>query len=82
MGAFPAQGPIVSLQEEFSKVSKKMTDYQSEINRLNKSLTVQKRKLADAVSKDGAATVKKDEKKRWQDWQEETADIWGVGTVS
>ena len=44
-------------------MSKKMTDYQSEINRLNKSLAAQKRKLAEAVSKDGAATVKKDEKK-------------------
>ena len=42
---------------------KKMTDYQSEINRLNKSLAAQKRKLAEAVSKDGAATMKKDEKK-------------------
>ena len=40
-----------------------MTDYQSEINRLNKSLTAQKRKLAEEVSKDGAATAKKEEKK-------------------
>ena len=46
-----------------SKVSKKMTDYQSEINRLNKSLTAQRRKLAEAVTKDSAATTKKDAKK-------------------
>ena len=57
------RNPLKSLQEEFSKVSKKMTDYQSEINQLNKSLAAQKRKLAEAVSKDGAATTKKDEKK-------------------
>ena len=57
------RNPLKSLQEELSKVSKKMTDYQSEINRLNKSLTAQKRKLAEAVSKDGAATMKKDGKK-------------------
>ena len=44
-------------------MSKKMTDYQSEINRLNKSLAAQKSKLAEAVSKDGVATVKKDAKK-------------------
>ena len=56
------RNPLKSLQEEFSKVSKKMTDYQSEINWLNKSLTAQKRKLAEAVSKDGTATMKKDEK--------------------
>ena len=56
-------------------MSKKMTDYQSEINRLNKSLVAQKRNLAEAVSKDGAATAKKDEKKRRRDWQEETADM-------
>ena len=40
-----------------------MTDYQSEINRLNKSLTAQKRKLAEAVNKDSVATAKKDAKK-------------------
>ena len=57
------RNPLKSLQEELSKVSKKMTDYQSEINRLNKSLAAQKRKLAEAVSKDGAATAKKDDKK-------------------
>ena len=54
---------LKSLQEELSKVSKKMTDYQSEINRLNKSLAAQKRKLAEAVSKDSVATAKKDAKK-------------------
>ena len=54
---------LKSLQEELSKVSKKMTDYQSEINQLNKSLAAQKRKLAEAVSKDGAATTKKHGKK-------------------
>ena len=54
---------LKSLQEELSKVLKKMTDYQSEITQLNKSLAAQKRKLAEAVSKDGMATTKKDEKK-------------------
>ena len=44
-------------------MSKKMTDYQSEINRLNKSLAAQKRKLAEAVNKDSASTTKKDAKK-------------------
>ena len=57
------RNPLKSLQEELSKVSKKMTDYQSEINRLNKSLAAQKRKLTEAVSKDGTATAKKDGKK-------------------
>ena len=57
------RNPLKSLQEELSKVSKKMTDYQSEINWLNKSLSAQRRKLAEAVSKDSAATVKKDAKK-------------------
>ena len=57
------RNPLKSLQEELSKVSKKMTDYQSEINQLNNSLTAQKRKLAEAVSKDSVATVKKDAKK-------------------
>ena len=42
---------------------KKMTDYQSEINWLNKSLAAQKRKLAEAASKDSMATGKKDAKK-------------------
>ena len=54
---------LKSLEEELSKVSKKMTDYQSEINRLNKSLAAQKRKLAEAVNKDSTATAKKDAKK-------------------
>ena len=44
-------------------MSKKMTDYQSKINRLNKSLAAQKRKLAEAVNKDSVATMKKDAKK-------------------
>ena len=54
---------LKSLEEELSKVSKKMADYQSEINQLNKSLAAEKRKLAEAVTKDSAATVKKDAKK-------------------
>ena len=54
---------LKSLQEELSKMSKKMTDYQSEINRLNKSLAAQKRKLVEAVNKDSTATMKKDAKK-------------------
>ena len=58
------KNPLKSLQEELSKVSKKMTDYQSEINRLNKSLAAQKRKLAEAVNKDSVATAKKDAKKK------------------
>ena len=57
------RNPLKSLQEELSKVSKKMTDYQSEINWLNKSLAAQKRRLAEAVSKDSTATAKKDAKK-------------------
>ena len=60
------KNPLKSLEEELSKVSKKMKDYQSEINRLNKSLAAQKRKLAEAVTKDSAATAattKKDAKK-------------------
>ena len=57
------KNPLKSLQDELSKVSKKMTDYQSEINQLNKSLTAQKRKLAEAVNKDSTATMKKDAKK-------------------
>ena len=58
------KNPLKSLEEELSKVSKKMADYQSEINRLNKSLTAQKRKLAEAVTKDSAATAKKDAKRK------------------
>ena len=57
------KNPLKSLEEELSKVSKKMADYQSEINRLNKSLAAQKRKLAEAVTKDSTATAKKDAKK-------------------
>ena len=57
------KNPLKSLQDELSKVSKKMTDYQSEINWLNKSLAAQKRKLAEAVNKDSTATMKKDAKK-------------------
>ena len=58
------RNPLKSLQEELSKVSKKMTDYQYEISQQNKSLTAQKRKLAEAASKDSAATAKKDAKKK------------------
>ena len=47
-------------------MSKKMADYQSEINWLNKSLTAQKRKLAEAVSKDSTATVTEDAPKKSQ----------------
>ena len=57
------KNPLKSLEEELSKVSKKMTDYQFEINWLNKSLAAQKRKLAEAVTKDSTATAKKDAKK-------------------
>ena len=57
------RNPLKSLQEELSKVSKKMTDYQYEISRLNKSLAAQKRKLAEAASKGSMATMKKDGKK-------------------
>ena len=57
------KNPLKSLEEELSKVSKKMADYQSEINRLNKSLAAQKRKLAEAVTKDSTETAKKDAKK-------------------
>ena len=52
-----------SLEEELSKVSKKMSDNQSEINQLQKSLTAQKRKLA-AVGKDSLATVTEDAPKK------------------
>ena len=54
-----------SLEEELSKVSKKMSDYQSEINRLQKSLTAQKRKLAAVgVGKDSTATTTEDAPKK------------------
>ena len=56
--------PLKSLEEELSKVSKKTVGYQSEINRLNKSLAAQKRKLAEAVGKDSAATAKEDAPKK------------------
>ena len=58
------KNPLKSLEEELSKVSKKMADYQSEINRLNKSLSAQKRKLAEAVSKESAVTVTEDAQKK------------------
>ena len=57
-----------------------MADYQSEINRLNKSLAAQKRKLAEAVTKDSTATTKKDGKKK-AGLVRQSAHIWGVGTV-
>ena len=41
-----------------------MVGYQSEINQLNKSFAAQKRKLAEAVGKDSAATTKEDAPKR------------------
>ena len=54
-----------SLVDELSKVSKKMSEYQAEINRLNKSLTSQKRKLAAvAAGKDSAATATEDAPKK------------------
>ena len=40
-----------------------MAGYQSEISQLNKSLAAQKRKLAEAVTKDSVATAKKDAQK-------------------
>ena len=52
-----------SLEEELSKVSKKMVDYQCEISRLQKSLAAQKRKLA-AVGKDSLATATEDAPKK------------------
>ena len=57
------KNPMKSLEEELSKVSKKMSDYQSEINRLQKSLAAQKRKLA-AVGKDSVATTTEDAPKK------------------
>ena len=54
-----------SLADELSKVSKKMSEYQAEINRLNKSLASQKRKLAVvAAGKDSAATATEDAPKK------------------
>ena len=57
------KNPMKSLEEELSKVSKKMSDYQSEINWLQKSLAAQKRKLA-AVGKDSVATATEDATKK------------------
>ena len=59
------KNPMKSLADELSKVSKKMSEYQAEINRLNKSLASQKRKLASvAAGKDSAATVMEDAPKK------------------
>ena len=57
--------PMKSLVDELSKVSKKMSEYQAEINRLNKSLASQKRKLAAvAAGKDSTATAMEDAPKK------------------
>ena len=59
------KNPMKSLAEELTKVSKKMSDYQSEITRLQKSLAAQKRKLAAVeAGKDSAATVTEDAPKK------------------
>ena len=59
------KNPMKSLADELSKVSKKMSEYQAEINRLNKSLASQKRKLAAvAAGKDSAATATEDAPKK------------------
>ena len=59
------KNPMKSLVDELSKVSKKMSEYQAEINRLNKSLASQKRKLAAvAAGKDNAATTTEDAPKK------------------
>ena len=59
------KNPMKSLADELSKVSKKMSEYQAEINRLNKSLSSQKRKLAAvAAGKDSAATATEDAPKK------------------
>ena len=42
-----------SLADELSKVSKKMSEYQAEINRLNKSLASQKREVGSSSSRQG-----------------------------
>ena len=53
------------LADELSKLSKKMSEYQAEINRLQKSLASQKRKLAAVeAGKDSAATVIEDAPKK------------------
>ena len=54
-----------SLADELSKVSKKMSEYQAEINRLTRCLASQKRKLAAvAAGKDSAATATEDAPKK------------------
>ena len=59
------KNPMKSLAEELTKVSKKMSDYQSEITRLQKSLTAQIRKLAAVeAGKDSAATAMEDAPKK------------------
>ena len=59
------KNPMKSLADELSKVLKKMSEYQAEINRLNKSLASQKRKLAAvAAGKDSAATMTEDAPKK------------------
>ena len=59
------KNPMKSLADELSKVSKKMSKYQAEINRLTKCLASQKRKLAAvAAGKDSAATVTEDAPKK------------------
>ena len=59
------KNPMKSLADELSKVSKKMSEYQAEINRLNKSLASQKRKLAAvAAGKDSAAIATEDTPKK------------------
>ena len=59
------KNPMKSLADELSKVSKKMSEYQAEINWLNKSLASQKRKLAAvAAGKDSAATAMEDAPKK------------------
>ena len=59
------KNPMKSLADELSKVSKKMSDYQSEITWLQKSLAAQKRKLAAVeAGKDSAATTTEDALKK------------------
>ena len=59
------KNPMKSLADELSKVSKKMSEYQAEINRLTKCLASQKRKLATvAAGKDSAATATEDAPKK------------------
>ena len=59
------KNPMKSLAEELTKVLKKMSDYQSEITRLQKSLTAQKRKLAAVeTGKDSTATTTEDAPKK------------------